>query len=82
MLSWLALVWGILAIIGMGVGFMPALTAWSWVNLPFAVLGASVGIASIFVGKIGGTKSTVVGISLCMVASIVGMLRLVVVEGP
>lgn len=82
MLSFIAFVWGILAIVGMGVGFFPWLAAWSWVNLPFAVLGASVGIASIFTGKDGGTKSAVIGIALCMVASIVGLLRLVVMEGP
>jgi hypothetical protein len=80
MLSFIALVWGILSIIGMVVGFIPCVAAWSWVNLPFAVLGASVGIASIFVGKEGGSKSAVVGISLCMIASIVGLLRLVVMD--
>lgn len=82
MLSLIALVWGILAITGMGVGFVPVVAPWQWVNLPFAVLGASVGIASIFTGKDGGTKSAVVGISLCMIASIVALLRLVVMEGP
>ena len=33
MLSLIALVWGILAIIGMGVGFIPSLAAWSWVQI-------------------------------------------------
>jgi hypothetical protein len=80
MLSFIALVWGILSIIGMALGFVPSLTAWSWVNLPFAVLGASVGIASIFVRKIGGSKFAVIGIALCMVASIVGLLRLVAMD--
>jgi hypothetical protein len=80
MLSFVALVWGILSIIGMALGFIPSLAAWSWVNLPFAVLGASVGIASIFVRKIGGSKFAIVGISLCMIASIVGILRLVVMD--
>lgn len=82
MLSLIAFIWGILAFIGMVVGFLPSVAPWNWVNLPFAVLGASLGIVSIFTGKDGGTRAAVVGISLCMIASIVGLLRLVVMEGP
>jgi hypothetical protein len=82
MFSLIALVWGIFAIIGMAVGFIPSLSAWSWVNLPFAVLGASLGIVSLFTRKEGGSKLAVIGIALCMIASIVGLLRLVVMEGP
>ncbi len=82
MFSKITFIWGILTFIGIGVGYAPSLAPWSWVNLPFAVLGAILGIASIFTGKNGGTKYTVIGISLCMLASIVGILRLVVMEGP
>jgi hypothetical protein len=81
MLSAVAFVWGILAVIGMVVGFIPCLSAWNWLNIPFAVIGATIGIISIFTRKEGGSRYAVIGIALCMLASIVGLLRLVTSQG-
>jgi hypothetical protein len=35
----LSLIWGILAIVGMVVGFFPCLGALNWINIPFSGLG-------------------------------------------
>ena len=36
----LSLVWGILAILGLGIAFVPCLGSLNWLNIPFAVVGA------------------------------------------
>ncbi len=81
MLSFLTLVWGILAIIGLLIGFIPCVSTWNWVNLPFDILGACMGIVAIFTRKEGGSRLAVIGIALCMAASIIELLRLVSAEG-
>lgn len=81
MLSVVALLWGVLSILGMLAGLIPCLSGISWLNLPFAITGAVVGIVAILSRPQGGTKSAVAGTALCMLASIVGMLRLVMLPG-
>ena len=77
MLSVVALAWGILAFIGMLIGFVPCLGSLNWVNIPFAVAGAVLGIVAIFSRPQGGARSAVVGTSLSMLASLIGIMRLV-----
>lgn len=77
MLSFIALIWGVLAVIGMVIGFIPGLRLVGWVDLPFAILGAVVGIVSIFRPPQGGNRSSITGTTLCMIASIAGMILLV-----
>jgi len=73
----LSLVWGILAIVGMIVGFIPCLGALNWLNIPFAAIG---GVA---VGTAGNEPkgSAVAGLVLCVVAMLFGIIRLVLGGG-
>lgn len=77
MLSFIALVWGGLAVAGMVAGFVPGWKLVGWVDLPFAIMGAVVGIVAIFSRAGGGNRSAVAGTTLCMIASIAGMIALV-----
>ena len=42
----LSLVWGILAILGLGVAFVPCLGSLNWLNIPFAVVGLIISIVA------------------------------------
>ena len=44
----LALVWGVLAIIGFGVAFIPCLGALNWLNIPFAIAGVIVSLIALY----------------------------------
>ncbi len=81
MLSVVAFAWGVLAFIGMAIGFVPYFRGLHWVNIPFAVAGAILGIVAIFSRRQGGARSAVVGTSLCMLASLIGIMRLAFAEG-
>ncbi len=81
MLSVLAFAWGILAFLGMAIGFVPYFRSWHWVNIPFAVAGAVLGIVAILSRRQGGTRSAVAGTTLCMLASLIGIMRLAFAEG-
>lgn len=72
----LSLVWGILAILGMIVGFFPCLGAFNWLNIPFSGLGI---IVSAIAWATAGSKpkrGSIVGLILCIVACIFGIMRL------
>ena len=64
----LSLLWGILAIVGMVVGFFPCLGSLNWLNIPFAGVGIIVsGIALATAGD--SSKSCgVAGLVCCIVA--------------
>jgi hypothetical protein len=77
----LSLVWGILAILGMLVGFTPCLGALNWLNIPFAAIGLIISIvawANAPPGKKGGALG---GMVCCAVAVVMGLLRLVIGGG-
>ena len=82
MLGIVSLAWGILAMIGMAIGFFPCVGGLHWINIFFAVGGAVTGIVAIFSSPQGGSRSGIIGTTLCMVAGIVGMVRLVIEGGP
>jgi len=77
----LSLVWGIFAIIGMLVGFIPCLGALNWVNIPFSAIGIIVsGVA--FANAPAELKSrSTVGLICCIVALFFGIIRLVLGGG-
>ncbi len=72
----LSLLWGILAIVGMVVGFFPCLGSLNWLNIPFAGLGVIVcGIALVTAGS--NSKSCgIAGLVCCIVALFFGIIRL------
>ena len=76
----IALVWGVLAVIGMFVAFFPCLGALNWLNIPFALLGGIVSALAI-VADSGGRSKGLVGLALCLVAVAFGVLRLILGGG-
>jgi hypothetical protein len=76
MLNTITLAWGILAICGMFIGFIPCLGSLNWLNIPFAVVGAVVGIVAIVSHKNAASRAGVTGLVLCVIASLCGIIRL------
>ena len=75
----IALAWGILAVIGMVLSFVPCVGRLGWFDLPVAVFGAMFGLFAI-VKRPEGARNAVIGTALCMLASIVGLIRLVMMS--
>lgn len=74
-LSALSLVWGILAILGMVVGFIPCFGSLNYLNIPFAICGL---LFSIFAIVLSSNKEyAIAGCVLCAVAIFLGGIRLV-----
>lgn len=77
----LSLVWGILAIVGMIVGFFPCLGSLNWINIPFSGIGLVVSIIGIATTKEEKKGGFVAGIVCCLIALILGTIRLIVGGG-
>ena len=77
----LSLIWGILAILGMVVGFFPCLGALNWLNIPFSGIGII--ISGIALGTAGDNPkgSSVAGLVCCIIALFFGIIRLVLGGG-
>ena len=77
----LSLVWGILAALGMIVGFFPCLGALNWINIPFAGIGII--ISGIALGTAGDAPKgySTAGIICCGVAFFFGIIRLILGGG-
>jgi len=73
----LSLIWGILAMIGLIVGFFPCLGSLNWLNIPFSGIGLIV--SGITLAKIeeGSKGAAIAGIVFCGIAILVGIIRLV-----
>lgn len=70
----LSLVWGILAILGMGFAFLPCFGSLNWLNIPFAVVGFIVSMVA--KSKPGHQGAATVGLILNSIAILLGFLRL------
>lgn len=77
----LSLVWGILAIVGMIVGFFPCLGALNWLNIPFSGVGLVVSVIGIATTKEERKGGFVAGIVCCAIALILGLIRLIIGGG-
>lgn len=77
----LSLIWGILAILGMVVGFIPCLGALNWLNIPFSSIGII--ISSIALGTAGEKPkgSSIAGLVCCAIAVFFGIIRLILGGG-
>ena len=64
-------IFGFLSLIGMLIGFIPLFGWLNWLNIPFAILGLLFSI-------LGNSKG---GITICIVAIFVGLLRLIIGGG-
>ncbi len=74
-LSALSLVWGILAILGMVIGFIPCFGSLNYLNIPFAVCGLLFSIFSIVLSS--NKEYAIAACVLCAVAIFLGAIRLV-----
>ena len=72
----LSLVWGILAIVGMVIGFFPCLGSLNWVNIPFAVVGLIISVIALSTAKTPNKGGSVAGVVCCAIAVVVGLIRL------
>ena len=68
----LSIIIGILAAIGMMIGFIPCLGWFNWFNIPIAALGLIVGL----VGLLGNDEKAKAGVIVCAVVILVGLFRL------
>ncbi|HYP08512.1 MAG TPA: hypothetical protein VER03_19915 [Bryobacteraceae bacterium] len=76
----LSLVWGILAILGLGVAFIPCLGSLNWLNIPFAVVGAIISFtAKSQPGSNSGAAN--IGLILNIIAIVLGVFRLMIGGG-
>jgi len=72
----LSLVWGILAVCGMVVGFIPCLGALNWINIPFSVIGLVISIATLATTRDPNKGAALGGVVLCGAAALFGFIRL------
>jgi hypothetical protein len=75
----MSLVWGLLATVGMVVGFFPCFGALNWLNIPFAGVGAVVSVITLIGVK--GRVLSAVGLACCVLALGVGAIRLIMGQG-
>jgi predicted PurR-regulated permease PerM len=72
-----SLAWGILALVGMVVGFIPCLGWMNWINIPFAFGGLIFGVIAHVVSRAQNRNNSLVAIILCILAILIGSKRLV-----
>lgn len=72
----LSLVWGILAVCGMVVAFIPCLGALNWINIPFSVIGLIISIATLVTTRDPNKGAAIAGVVLCGAAALFGFIRL------
>ena len=72
----LSLAWGILAVMGMLVGFIPCLGWMNWLNIPFAVAGLIFSFVAHATSSSTRRGSSLAAIVLCLVAVLLGAKRL------
>jgi hypothetical protein len=71
----LGFIWGILAVIGMFIAFIPLLGWLNWANIPFAIIGLIISIVGTAKAQDGNFLG-IAGIVMCLTAIIWGALRL------
>ncbi len=75
LLSILSLIWGILAILGMVIGFIPCFGSINYLNIPFAVFGLLFSVLALILSS--EKEYAIAGCVLCGVAILLGAIRLV-----
>ena len=72
----LSLVWGILAVLGLGVAFLPCLGWLNWLNIPFSLIGIAISAIATSQAPPDKKNMAIIGIVLCAFAAVLGLLRL------
>lgn len=77
------LIFGILSVLGMLLGFIPCFGAFNWLNIPFAILGLIFSVLGYNQEsqKNMPTGAAVTGIVLCAIAIVFGGIRLILGGG-
>jgi hypothetical protein len=76
-----ALVWGILSLCGMFIGFVPCLGALNWINIPFSAVGLLVSIIAHGKAPLDKKGQAMAGIVMNGIAVVLGGIRLVAGAG-
>ena len=76
-----ALVMGILALIGMLVALLPCVGALNWLNIPFSFIGLIISIIALIIDKHPSKWMSILGIVFCGIAILGGGLRLLLGGG-
>jgi hypothetical protein len=76
-----SLAWGILALLGFAVGFIPCLGWLNWFNIPFSAAGLIFSIVAYASGRPGMRTGSAWGIALCAVGVLIGAKRLILGGG-
>lgn len=77
-----SLVFGITAVVLLVIGFFPCLGSLNWINLPIASIGLIISIIALVQTKEGEPKgNAILGIVLCGLAILLGLLRLIIGGG-
>ena len=77
----LSLVWGILAFVGFFIALLPSLGSINWINIPFAFIGLIISIIAMVTTKEDKKTFSIVGIVLCGIAIVIGLIRLLIGGG-
>lgn len=72
-----SLAWGILALLGFAVGFIPCLGWMNWFNIPFSAIGLIVSLVAFNSVPPGQRSLSVIGIILCSIGVVIGAKRLI-----
>jgi len=77
-----SLVFGIISVALMLIGFIPCFGALNWINIPFAGIGFVISVVALTQNKEGEPKSkAIAGIVLCGFAMLFGLIRLLIGGG-
>lgn len=76
-MSVLSLIWGILAVCGMAIAFIPCLGSLNWLNIPFSVVGLIISVIALATSPEGKKGGAIGGLVLCAIATMFGIIRLV-----
>ena len=75
----ISLIWSLLSLFGMLIGFVPFFGALNWLLIPFAMIGAIVSAIALGTAPAEAAKGkSIAGLISCGIASIFGFIRLIV----
>lgn len=77
----IGLIWGILAIVGLAVGFLPCVGWFNWLNIPFAGVGLIISIIAMAQSRPGTQGAATGGLALNLIAIVFGVVRLILGGG-
>ena len=72
-----SLIFGILSLLGMFLGFIPCFGAFNWLNIPFAVVGLIISIVAYTKADGEPKGNATAGIVMCSIAIVFGLIRLI-----